>query len=160
MATGDVINGSDVYMFFSPATGATSWTCAAHATSHTLSLKRNLRATSNKGTGDIETSDYGRLQVTGSLEGMCIDADSNYGYEDFVQAIYDKASVMMMFAKNAGDLTSFHPNTTTGGGLNFYASGIFVLDSVDKTDPDDANSTYTVNFTHKSGFVLNEVVVS
>jgi hypothetical protein len=31
---------------------------------------------------------------------------------------------------------------------------------VDKTDPDDANSTYTVNFSHKSGFVLNEVVVS
>jgi hypothetical protein len=157
MATGDIINGSDVYMFFSATTGATDWMAAAYATSHTLNLNRTIRDTSNKGSGDIDTADYGRLKVTGTLEGMSIDNDSQYGYEDFIAAIYNKTPLMMMFAKDAG---SFEPNTTTGGGLNFYASGIFVLESVSKTDPDNANSTYSVSFTHKSGFVLNSVVVS
>ena len=156
MATGEVINGSEVLVFFSAyAAGTTpAWSVAAHATSHTLSLSMATRETSNKGTGGFVTKATGRIDVTGSMEGMYIDDDA-YNYEDFMTAMLAKTPLLMIFGKETST-GSGEPDTTTGGKSHFYASGLFIITGLDATFPDQANSTYTVNFEHYSDFKMND----
>lgn len=152
----EVVNGTEVLVFFSSyAAGTTpTWSVAAHATSHSLSLSMATRETSNKGTGGFVTKATGRIDITGSMEGMYIDDDA-YNYEDFMTAMLAKEPLLMIFGKEtvAG---SEVPDTTTTGGSHFYASGLFIITGLDATFPDQANSTYTVNFEHYSDFKMND----
>ena len=156
MASGEVINGTDVLIFFS-ADGNT-WNPAAHATSHTLSLKMAERDTSNKGTGNFTTVAAGRMDASGTMEGMYIDNDT-YNYEDFVSAWLGREPVYMYFGGNNGNGTG-DPNTSTAGGVTFYASGKFLITGVDATFPDQQNSTYTVTFRHYEGFRIKALYTS
>ena len=151
---GEVINGTDVLVFFSSyAAGTTpAWSIAAHATSHSLSIKMATRDTSNKGTGNFVTKAAGRIEVTGSMEGLYIDSDT-YNYADFAAAILARTPLLMLFGKESG--TSGDPDTTTSGGMHFYSSGLFLITGLDATFPDQANSTYTATFEHYSDFQLN-----
>jgi hypothetical protein len=160
MAITDVINGSDVYVFISPVTGTTTWTAAAHATSHSLSVKMATRDTSNKGSGVYVTRDKARVDVTGSMEGMYIDSDK-YNIEDFYTIMTTRVPVLMLFTKSLTTLpTAPSPSTSTAGGAYFYASGKFWVTSIDSTFPDAANSTYTVTFEHCSGFQMNKLITT
>jgi hypothetical protein len=152
----EVINGTDVMVFLSPSTGGTTWKSVAHANSHSLSIKMSTRETSNKGSGDKVTRGAGRLDITGSIEGMYIDSDK-YNLEDFMEAIITREPYMMFFGKEASTGVA---DTTTSGGAHFYASGNFYITSVDATFPDQANSTYTVSIEHANGFDLNKLYVS
>lgn len=152
----DVVNGTDVLVFISPSSGGTTWKTFAHATSHTLSVKMTTRDTSNKGSGDFVTRGAGRLDVTGTMEGMYIDSDE-YNLEDMMEAIIAKAPMLMIFGK---EVSTGVPDTTTTGGVHFYASGQFYITGVDATFPDQQNSTYTVTFEHASGFDYNSLITS
>lgn len=152
----DVVSGDEVMVFISSVTGAASWTMVSHATSHTLSIKMATRDTSNKGTANYVTKAAGRLEVTGTLEGMYIDNDK-YNLEDFMEIIVAREPVLMIFGKEA---SAGVPDTTTTGATHFYASGQFYITSVDATFPDQENSTYTVTFEHAEGFVLNQLATS
>ena len=154
----DVINGSEVLIFFSSyVTGTTpTWEVAAHATSHSLSIKMATRDTSNKGTGVYVTKAEGRLDVSGSMEGMYIDSDT-YNYADFAAAIIARTPLLMLFGKETSSGSTL-PDTTTTGGAHFYASGLFLITGLDATFPDQANSTYSVAFEHYSDFQLNNYV--
>lgn len=156
MALHNVIKGDEVMVFISPSTGTTAWTMVGHATSHTLSIKHSTRDISNKGTGDYVERGEGRLDVTGTLEGMYIDNDK-YDLEDFYTIITTKVPVLMIFGKEA---SAGVPDTTTTGLTHFYASGEFYLSSVDATFPDKENSTYTVAFEHATGFQMNKLITS
>jgi hypothetical protein len=154
MASGEVINGTDVMVFISTSLGASpSWTSVAHATSHSLSIKSATRDTSNKGTANFVTKEYGRTEVTASLEGMNID-DDKYNYADFVGLMLARSPFLMVFG-HATTPGSGQPETTTGSSPQFYASGQFILTSIDATFPDQQNSTYTATFEHYTGFVIN-----
>ncbi len=152
----DVINGEEVMVFISSVTGAPSWKMVSHATSHSLSIKMATRDTANKGSGNYVTRKEGRLDVSGTLEGMYID-DDQYNLEDFMELIVARNPVLMIFGKEA---SAGVPDTTTTGGTHFYASGQFYITSVDATYPDQENSTYTVTFEHASGFVINQLATS
>lgn len=154
----EVVNGSEVLVFFSSyAAGTTpAWSVAAHATSHSLSLRMATRETSNKGTGGFVTKATGRIDVTGTMEGMYIDDDA-YNYEDFMSAMLAKEPLLMVFAKETST-GSGEPDTTTGGNSHFYASGLFILTGLDATFPDQQNSTYTVSFEHYSDFKMNDYI--
>lgn len=154
----DVINGTDVLVFISPSTGATTWKAVGHATSHSLSVKMTTRDTSNKGSGTFITKAAGRLEVTGTLEGMYIDNDQ-YNLEEFMTLITTRAMVLMIFGKET-TAGSGVPDTTTSGDSHFYASGKFYITGVDATYPDQANSTYTVTFEHAEGFEINNLITS
>jgi hypothetical protein len=151
----DVINGSEVLVFFSNYSAGTTpaWSVAAHATSHSLSIKMATRDTSNKGTGAYETKGAGRLSVTGSMDGMYIASDT-YNYADFMAAIIARTPLLMLFGQESS--TTGQPDTTTSGGTHFYSSGLFLITSCDATFPDQANSTYTVTFELYSDFKLND----
>jgi hypothetical protein len=152
----EVINGTDVLIFMS--SDGTTWGSAAHATSHTLSIQMASRDTSNKGTGNFVTKAPGRLDVSGTLEGMYIDGDT-YNYEDFMTAIVARTPVYMFFGGNNNNGTS-DPSTSTAGGITFYSSGKFYITGVDATFPDQQNSTYTVKFEHAEGFRNNAMFTS
>ena len=154
----DVINGDLVMVFLSANTGTTTWKAVAHATSHTLSIKMASRDTSNKGSGIYVTRKSGRLDVTGTLEGMYIDNDK-YNAEDFALAIVARNPMLMIFGKETVQLTGV-PDTTTSGLTHFYASGQFYITSCDMTFPDQANSTYSVSFEHATGFQVNRLITS
>lgn len=154
----DVINGSEVLVFFSNYSAGTtpSWSIAAHATSHSLSIKMATRDTSNKGSGNFVTKKEGRIEITGTMEGMYIDNDA-YNYEDFMTAILARTPLLMLFGKETSE-GSGEPDTTTTGGSHFYASGLFLITGLDATFPDQANSTYSVNFEHYSDFQMNTYI--
>lgn len=158
MAITDVVNGGDVMVFCSPATGTTTWADVAHATSHTLSIKMTSRDTSNKGTASYVTKASGRLEVTATLEGMYIDSDT-YNYADFMDYITERKEILLIFGKETTS-GSGSPDTTTSGGAHFYASGKFICTSLDATFPDEENSTYTATFEHVSGFALNSLITT
>ena len=158
MAITDVVNGGDVFVFCSPATGATSWADVAHATSHTLSIKMASRDTSNKGTASYVTKAAGRLEVTATVEGLYIDSDT-YNWADFMSYITARNEILLIFGKESS-AGSGAPDTTTSGGAHFYASGKFICTSLDATFPDEENSTYTATFEHVSGFAINNLITS
>ena|SRR3972149_4804681 len=153
-----VVNGSEVMVFISPTSGTSVWKAVAHATSHTLSIKSATRDTSNKGTAHYVTKDYGRTDVTGTLEGMYIDTDT-YNYADFLALIIAREPVLMIFGKETVQFNGV-PDTTTTGGVHFYSSGQFIITGVDATFPDEANSTYSVTFEHFTGFAINTAPAS
>lgn len=157
MTTGEVVNGSEVLVFFSSNLTTPSWEIAGHAISHSLSIKMATRDTSNKGTGNYATKAAGRLEVTGSMEGMYIPTDT-YNYEDFMKAIIARTPVLMIFGQES-TAGSTVPDTTTSGGTHFYASGEFLITGCDGTFPDQANATYTVTFEHYDNFLLNKLSV-
>lgn len=152
----EVVNGSEVLVFFSNYGAGTTpaWSIAAHATSHSLSIKMATRDTSNKGSGNFVTKAAGRIEVTGTMEGMYIDSDT-YNYADFAAAVLARTPLLMLFGKESATLTG-KPDTTTSGGVHFYSSGLFLVTGLDATFPDQANSTYTVTFEHYSDFQLND----
>ena len=149
-----VVSGEYVMVFISPATGITTWKSVAHATSHTLTIKSDTRDTSNKGTGHFKTKEYGRTEVTATLQGMCID-DDTYNYADFAEMILARAPFLMVFGQATTSGGTQPMTTSTAGGTIFYASGQFIVPSLDMVFPDEQNSTYTVTFEHYTGFVLN-----
>lgn len=153
--TNEVVNGSEVLVFFSNYGAGTTpaWSIAAHATSHSLSIKMATRDTSNKGSGNFVTKAAGRIEVTGTMEGMYIDSDT-YNYADFAAAVLARTPLLMLFGKESA--TAGKPDTTTSGGVHFYSSGLFLVTGLDATFPDQANSTYTVTFEHYSDFQLND----
>lgn len=155
---GEVINGSDVLVFISPSTGGTTWKAVAHATTHTLSVKMATRDTSNKGTASFVTKAAGRLEVTGTLEGMYID-DDKYNLEDFMEMIIARVPILMIFGKETTDASGV-PDTTTSGKTHFYASGEFLLTGIDSSFPDEQNGTYTATFEHYTGFAINNLITS
>jgi hypothetical protein len=154
----NVVNGTDVLVFISPSTGATTWTHFGAATSHTLSVKMSTRDTSNKQSGTIVTRKPGRVDVTGTMEGLYIDNDK-YNLEDLLKAVVDRTLFLMIFGKETSALSGV-PDTTTSGGTHFYSSGQFYITSVDATFPDQANSTFTATFEHASGFDYNSLITS
>jgi hypothetical protein len=153
-----VISGDLVMVFLSASTGTTTWKSVAHATSHTLSIKMAARDTSNKGSGTYTTRLAGRLDVTGTLEGMYIDNDK-YNAEDFALAIVARAPVLMIFGRETVQLNGV-PDTTTGGLTHYYSSGQFYITGIDQTFADRANSTYSVTFEHCTGFQINQLITS
>lgn len=158
MAITDVINGSDVLVFISPSSGTTAWKTFAHATSHTLSIKVATRDTSNKGSGNYVTKAAGRLEVTGTMEGLYVDSDQ-YNYADIMALAIARTPVLMIFGRETTD-GSGTPDTTTSGGSHFYSSGKFIITGCDATFPDQENVTYTATFEHYDGFKLNNLITS
>jgi predicted secreted protein len=156
----EVVNGTDVLVFMSPSTGTAHWHAVAHATTHTFSKKMATRETSNKGTGDFVTRAAGRLDISVSVSGMVIFADSQGdNLEQLMIAQSLRVPVMLILAKEtvAGNRT---PDTTTSGGAHFYGSGQFFITSCDADFPDQANSTYSASFEHAEGWDENHLVVS
>lgn len=139
----NVINGTDLFVFSTPATGAASgWAAAsvalAHATSHTLSFKMSTRDTSDKTSGIWLTKAPGRMDVTVTAEGLCA-----YGSFEAIAASMINQTPLAVYL-GGGAATAIAPSG--------YASGVFYVTSWEHTAGQEANATYSVTFDHCSGF--------
>lgn len=140
-----IINGTDLFVFATPATGnASGWATLAnaaplaHATSHSLSFKMSVRDTSNKDSGLWLTKAPGRMDVTVTAEGLCA-----YGsFEGIATAMINQTPLALYLG--GGAATAIAPSG--------YASGVFYVTSWDHTAGQEANATYSVTFDHCSGF--------
>lgn len=137
----DVINGTDLYVFY-------SGTPIAHATSHSLSIKMATRDTSNKDSGLWVTKASGRLDVTASCEGLCVYEDG--GFERMSSALVERDPLSLEFAQISG---------TTADHSVWYAAGQFLLTGFDMSAGDQSNATYSCSFEHYSGFTITNTTV-
>jgi hypothetical protein len=97
------------------------------------------RDTSNKDTGKFNTKDVGRLDITATSDALVVYTD----LAAMVTAYLDRLPVTLHFAEDdAGS-----PDTT-----KFYATGKFVITSMDINAADQANASYSCTFDHYSGF--------
>lgn len=127
-----VINGSDIFVYIDGIK-------VANATSHTLTMNMATRDTSNKDTGIFNTKDVGRLDITASSDALVVYAD----LATMLTAYMARVPVTLHFAED----TAGSPNTS-----KFYATGEFVITSMDINAADQVNASYSCTFDHYSGF--------
>jgi len=127
-----VINGSDIFVYIGGVK-------VANATSHTLTMNMATRDTSNKDTGKFNTKDVGRLDITASSDALVVYTD----LAAMLTAYMARVPVTLHFAED----TAGSPNTS-----KFYATGEFVITSMDINAADQANASYSCTFDHYSGF--------
>jgi hypothetical protein len=126
------INGTDLFVFMDGVV-------VAHATGHTLSPKMATRGTSNKDSGIFETKAAGRIDVTGTCEGLVVYGD----IEVLRSAFIARVPVKLDFGEQvSGSLDE----------SKIYATGNFLITGLDEGAPDNGNATYNMSFEHSSGF--------
>lgn len=127
-----VINGGDVIMSLAGAT-------IGYATSHKLSISHSTRETSNKTSGVYTTRESGRLDVSASCDGMGF-YNATTGLQWILGIIVARTKVALVF-KESGKAAS-------------YATGNFLMTSVEVNAPDQDNVTYSISFELADTFAL------
>ncbi len=131
----EVINGSDLYVFI-------GGTVVAHATSHTLSMKMNVRDTSNKDTGKFNTKAVGRMDVSATADALTVYTDLS----TLMTAYLARVPVAVAFGERSGAVLT--DGEYTGGALDtttFYAQGNFIITGLDLNAGDQENASYSVS---------------
>lgn len=128
------INITSISATYNKATG--------HSTSHSLSISQSLRETSSKASGIYTSRESGKLDVSGSAEGLAV-YDDEVGFKELQRLVTTRTPVFMTFAQD----NSGAPDTS-----KFYATGYFYLTSVEITAPNQDNVTYSVSFELANSF--------
>lgn len=129
-----IINGSDLFVFMDDVP-------VAHSTSHTLSIKMATRNTSNKDSGKYDTKAPGRLDVSVTVEGLCVDGD----YNALMNAMVLRVPVTLELGKKTEGAETLDTSA-------FYAHGSFLVTAFDQNSGDQANATYSASFEHYENF--------
>lgn len=127
-----VINGSDIFVYLDGVK-------IANATSHTLTMNMATRDTSNKDTGSFNTKAVGRLDVTATSDALVVYTD----LATMVTAYLARLPVTLHFAEDDDG----SPDTTV-----FYATGDFIITSMDINAGDQENASYSCTFDHYDNF--------
>lgn len=132
-----VINGTDLRIWIDDV-------LVADAISHSISIKMGSGKRNTKDTGKFSSASKKRLEFTGTSESLTI-----YGNLDLILLkIFKKEAVKMDF----GNIISDDEKT-----LDFslpFITGNFLLTGIDKNDPDNSESTFTISFELSSNFNL------
>jgi hypothetical protein len=133
-----VINGTDLRIWIDDV-------LVADATSHSLSVKMGSRKATTKDTNRFGRAASRRLDVTGTSEALMV-----YGnFETIYSAMVKQSPVKI-------DLGNISEEDDSLNQLLTYATGNFLITGLDKTDPDDDNSSYTITFDLYSNFNFYE----
>lgn len=132
------INGTDLRVWIEGVK-------VADATSHTMSIQMATRGTSNKDSGKFDTEAAGRFKISATSDALMV-----YGnFEAILSAMLNQIPVTVDFGQKAAD-----PSNDLDVS-KFYASGEFLITGFDSNAGDASNATYTVTFSHNSGFTMN-----
>jgi len=133
----DIVNGGDLFVFMNDDV-------VAYSTGHTLSMKMGTRSTANKDSGVWDTSDVSRSSVSASCEGLMV-----YGASltALLSAYMNRVPVTLEFGEKGAGVETL--NTA-----KLYASGDFVITSLDLAAPDGGNATYSASFEHYENFTF------
>lgn len=125
MASTGVQNGTDLLVY-------NDGTAIGHATSCSINWNRNVRNTSSKQSGIWSNIKMGRFQpVTVSTEHLHAE-DSTEGLSEQLANLTAGTSVTLKYSTEV-----------TG---DKYYTGSFYVVSINRNDPDDDNSTFTIEF--------------
>jgi len=152
-----ITNGTSMLLYRrSGEVGAYTYKAVGHSTSYTLDITMATRDTSTKDSGNYVSREGGRLDVTGSADGLSV-YDDGFGHEDMQAAIIAREELFMIFAQPVEpvDPEDDPANETPDLTLD-YGSGTFVLTSVSQNNPDQENSTYSVSFESLGDFLITE----
>jgi hypothetical protein len=127
-----VINGSDIFVYMDGVK-------VANATSHTLTINMATRDTSNKDTGKFNTKAVGRMDVSATSDALVVYSD----LATILSAYMDRLPLTLHFAEDDDG----SPNIA-----KFYATGDFIITSMDINAGDQENASYSVTFDHYTGF--------
>ncbi len=127
-----IINGGDVIVTLAGNE-------IAHATSHSLNISMSARETSSKTNGIYVNRESGRLDVTGSIDGLAFYSTTT-GIQYLLGAIVARTKVALIFKQKAASAS--------------YATGNFFITSAELGAPDQDNATYSITFEHADGFAL------
>ena len=132
----NVINGTDLVVFM-------NGDIIAYSDNYTLTKKMKTRDTSNKDSGLWDQTASGRLNVTGSCKGLMV-----YGSFELLNAAFiARNPVLLEFGPRVGDAVGGELDTARS-----YASGYFYIDTMDEGAGQEGNATYSMTFTHQTGF--------
>ena len=123
MATAGIIEGTNVIM-------KVGGTAVSHTTSNSVSLTKSTRDITTKDSGENEEHAAMRNGGSFTLDGMVAD-DATYGYSEIYAAI------------KAGTAVALTWGTFVVGDLEYSQS--VIINSLDRDDPLDANSTFSVS---------------
>jgi hypothetical protein len=148
-----IMNGTSLLLYRRSGTvGSYTYKAVGHAISNSLTINMATRETSNKDTGIYTCREAGRLDVVGSAEGLSV-YDDGFGLEDMQLAITERTPLYMLFAEvTVGE----DPENETPDLDKPYGEGTFVLTSVEQTNPDQENSTYSISFEGIGDFEITE----
>lgn len=150
-----VINGTDLLLYKrSGVAGSYTYQATGHSKSHSLSISMSARDSSSKASGVFSSRESGRLDVSGSAEGLAVYADT-VGFNEMLAMVNTRELVFLVFAQN-GDVTP-PINETTPDLAKFYAQGYFYLTSVELSAPDQDNVTYSISFELANGFEIQNL---
>ena len=131
-----VINGGNI-------TVKIGSTAIGYASSHSMSIKNATRDTSNKTYGKITAREGGRVDVSISVDALCVYGVAGGGFQTLL------ANVL------AGTIMTLTMSDTTVG-AHTYASGTFILSDVSMNAPDQDNMTYSASFECAGTFTLGD----
>jgi hypothetical protein len=142
MANTGIVNGGDILLYMNTGTDVSPvWTPIAHATEHTLAWKTELRDRVTKNTGAWRSRKAGIMDVTINVSGLT--TYDGYGYADLLALAKTRASVMAKYAgRLAADVTAGEAEVAEASG-DKYEEGTFIIESVDRSDGVNADSTFS-----------------
>jgi len=151
----EVINGTGMLMY--RVTGDDpdfEYKAVGHATSHSLTVTMATRVTSTKDTGNYVSREAGRLDATGTADGLSV-YDDDFGFEDMRQLVTDREPVLLVFTGSVEPVEPEDPEANVTPDLdNPYATGTFIITSFEQSAPDQDNTTYSVSYEGTGDFEI------
>lgn len=145
----DVLNGTSLLLYRETGeVGSETYKAVGHATSHTMTVTMATRDTSTKDSGDYTSREGGRLDVSGSADGLTVYED-DFNFEDMQDIITSREIVVMVFAKSEDEDANTSPDLTEP-----YARGSFYITSYEQSAPDQENATYSISYEGIGDFEL------
>ncbi len=145
MANAGIIDGGDIMVYINTGTTISpTWTPVAHATEHSISHKSNLRERVTKTTGKWKARKAGINEETITVSALT--TYGTYSYFDLLALMEAGTEVELKYSgRPAADVTSGAAEVDEEAG-DKYRQGFFLIESIDRNDPKDADSTLSATF--------------
>lgn len=144
-ANAGIISGGDIMVYINTGTvGTPVWTPTAHATEHKISHSTELRVRKTKDTGKAAKKKASNQSTT-----ITISALATYGTHSYFELrtlqLAGAETLLKYSGRPALDVTDGKCEISEETG-DKYEQGLFMLTSLERNDPNDADSTMTATF--------------
>lgn len=153
-----IIDGGDILVYVNTGTDvAPVWSPAAHCTECSIQNSTEIRKRSTKDTGKFAEKRAGEQTTTISVSALATYGDFNYFSLRSLQLA--GAAVKVKYSgRPAADVTAGKAITAEQVG-DKYEEGMFIINSVERNDAKDADSTMTAQFENSGAVEIKTVTV-
>ncbi|MBS4057757.1 MAG: hypothetical protein KGZ82_10615 [Bacteroidales bacterium] len=153
-----IVNGGDIMVYINTGTTqAPTWTPVAHATEHTQSHKSNLRERVTKQTGPFKGRKAGVQEATITINAL--QTYDGYGFHDLLALKIASTAVTVKYSgRPTADVTAKTAEVAEVAG-DKYVEGLFLIESIDRNDAVDADSTISCTLQSAGAIEIKTVSV-